>query len=86
MLSWFITVYKPVYNAFINLAVAFDAPMHQDINRFYMIAIDKNKTFLAKLNKEYCVIIHATSTARIKKITQEGKFTSLIVQLGRKDL
>ena len=29
--SWFITVYKPVYIAFINLAVAFDAPTHQDI-------------------------------------------------------
>ena len=31
VLSQFITVHKLVYIAFINLAVAFGAPMHQDI-------------------------------------------------------
>ena len=31
-LSRFINVYKPVYIAFINLAVAFDVPTHQDIS------------------------------------------------------
>ena len=30
--SLFINVYKLVYITFINLAVAFDAPTHQDIN------------------------------------------------------
>ena len=45
VLSQFINIYKPGYVAFINLAVAFDAPTHQDI---YDICGDAQKIIIIR--------------------------------------